>query len=110
MKLAFFLIAILPIVSSLFASKNTLELCSLTQPNKERCEGKFSYSCGKEFCANGKASCETFLTTIQMLGSYYQYKTYRSQMRNYDHFVGSFKKCQEKNYAFVNIINRIFHI
>ncbi len=110
MKLVIISISILSIISSLFALKNTLELCALTQPAKEKCIGKFNYPCGNEFCADGRISCEKFLTTIKMLGSFYQSKTYRSQMRNYDHFVGSFKRCQEKNNALVNIINRIFHI
>lgn len=97
------------IISSAYSQKNSFEICALSA-ERTRCFGKYGYQCGSAHCANGKSSCENFLNTISMFRSNSKHKTYRSQMRNYDAYMSSIKKCHETNYALVNIINRIFHI
>ncbi len=103
-----FLILIL-IISYAEPSKTMHEICALAS-EKSRCHGKHPIQCGVLHCAISKTQCENFLNSSLMFRSFGKPKMYRSQMRNYDAYFGSIKKCNDNNYAIVNIINRIFHI
>jgi hypothetical protein len=106
------ILIVITTINNVFSSK--LEICSLEKTG-DKCSSasKNSYQCGNHYCTNTRYTCDSFMNAGVKIKTYpnKSSKMYRSQIKNYESYIGSIKKCDEKNaHKLVNYINRIFHI
>ena len=57
------------------------------------CSSKYSHNCGETYCATSRNVCDEFLYASMLIRSVVKPRMYGSQIKKYDRFKKSIRKC-----------------
>lgn len=66
---------------------------------KTKCEGKLSYKCGSDYCAENKRSCDVIFNLMFLLRSYKGLLLFEKELEKYTNFIQKINHCSVEQYT-----------